>query len=41
VTQDIEEVFETAIEYGAAVLEAITTKPWGQKCGYLCDHIGF
>jgi lactoylglutathione lyase len=40
VTDDIEFAFVTAIEYGAIVLEEITTKPWGQKVAYLRDPNG-
>ncbi len=40
-TENIEVDFEHAIKEGAVEVEAIKTKPWGQKVGYLRDINGF
>ncbi|MGJ1196810.1 VOC family protein [Sphingobacterium spiritivorum] len=41
VTEQIEEVLETAISAGATVVSPLTTKPWGQQVVYLRDTDGF
>ncbi len=40
-TENIEEDFQQAINYGATEFEPIKEKPWGQKVGYLRDNNGF
>jgi len=40
VTEAIEKDFQKAIDAGAIEFEKITTKPWGQKVGYLKDNNG-
>lgn len=41
VSENIEPDFKRAIDAGATIYEAITTKPWGQKVGYVLDNNGF
>jgi lactoylglutathione lyase len=41
VSENIEETWQLAISAGATILEAIATKPWGQRVGYLRDPNGF
>jgi len=40
-TKNIEIDFEKAKKAGATEVEKLTTKPWGQKVGYLKDNNGF
>lgn len=40
-TENIEIDFEKAKKAGAIEVEKITTKPWGQKVGYVKDNNGF
>jgi len=40
-TENIEIDFEKAKNAGATEVEKLTTKPWGQKVGYLKDNNGF
>ena len=40
-TENIELDFEKAKEAGATEIEKLTTKPWGQKVGYIKDNNGF
>ena len=40
-TENIEIDFENATKTGAIEVEKITTKPWGQKVGYVKDNNGF
>ena len=40
-TENIEIDFENATKAGAIEVEKITTKPWGQKVGYVKDNNGF
>lgn len=41
VTENIEADFQRAISAGATEYEAIKTKPWGQRVGYVRDNNGF
>lgn len=40
-TKNIEVDFEKAKNAGATEVEKLTTKPWGQKVGYVKDNNGF
>lgn len=40
-TSEVESLMEKAVSKGAVLLEAVVTKPWGQKVGYLRDINGF
>ncbi len=40
-TDNIEDDFQKAIDAGAILEVPITTKPWGQKVGYVRDINGF
>lgn len=40
VTEEIEKDFQKAIQAGASEFQKITTKPWGQKVGYVKDNNG-
>lgn len=40
-TENIEIDFEKAKKAGATEIEKLTTKPWGQKVGYVKDNNGF
>lgn len=40
-SENIQVDFQKAINAGAAVIEPLTEKPWGQKVGYVRDNNGF
>lgn len=40
-TLEVEKAMDSAIKNGAVLLEETTTKPWGQKVGYIRDLNGF
>ena len=41
VTENVQEIIDKALEYGAIIEEKPIEKPWGQKVGYIRDIDGF